>query len=125
MKAIILASARAVLVLALAATAGCASRPTSLGPVDPLKYDAMTCAELDVVMGTTASSISRTAISRGTVGQWNVPAWAPVGNRAVGAIQDRQTAKIDGLRQEQAAIDATRKRKCRSHTDGKATAAGS
>ncbi len=73
----------------------------------------MTCADLDVAMGTAAVGISRTAISRGTVGQWNIPAWAPVGNRAVGAIQDRQTAKIDGLRQEQAAIDTARKRKCR------------
>ena len=82
-------------------------------PVDPLKYDAMACADLDVAMGDVAASISRVAVDRGRVGQWSVPAWAPVGNRAVGAIQDRQTAKIDSLRQEQAAIDATRKRKCR------------
>ncbi|WP_432285759.1 hypothetical protein SLT36_03025 [Aminobacter sp. BA135] len=113
MKAIALASARTALFLALAATAGCVSGPGSVGPVDPLKYDAMACAELDVVMGTTASSISRTAISRGTVGQWNVPAWAPGGTKAITAIQDRQTARIDGLRQEQAAIDSVRKRKCR------------
>lgn len=99
--------------LALAATAGCASGPGSAGPVDPLKYDAMACAELDVAMGTTAAGISRTAISRGTVGQWSVPAWAPGGTKAVAAIQDRQTARIDGLRQEQAAIDSVRKRKCR------------
>ncbi|MBB6466092.1 hypothetical protein HNQ96_001950 [Aminobacter lissarensis] len=99
--------------LALAATAGCASGPRAVGPVDPLKYDAMACAELDVAMGTTAAGISRTAISRGTVGQWNVPAWAPGGTKAVTAIQERQTARIDALRQEQIAIDSVRKRKCR------------
>lgn len=99
--------------LALALTAGCASGPGSVGSVDPLKYDAMACAELDVAMGTTAAGISRTAINRGTVGQWNVPTWAPGGTKAVTAIQDRQTARIDGLRQEQIAIDSVRKRKCR------------
>lgn len=113
MKAIALASTGAALLLALASAAGCASGTGSLGSIDPLKYDALTCADLDVAMGTAAVGISRTAISRGSVGQWNVPAWAPVGNRAVGAIQDRQTAKIDGLLQEQAAIDTARKRKCR------------
>ncbi|GAA2840535.1 hypothetical protein GCM10010836_37520 [Aminobacter aminovorans] len=110
MKAIALASAGTALFVALAATAGCASGP---GPVDPLKYDAMACAELDVAMGTTAAGISRTAISRGTVGQWNVPAWAPGGTKAVTAIQERQTARIDVLRQQQVAIDLVRKRNCR------------
>lgn len=113
MKAIARASAGTLLFLALASTAGCTSRPGSVGSVDPLKYDALACAELDAAMGTTAAGISRTAISRGTVGQWNVPAWAPGGTKAVAVIQERQTAKIDGLRQEQAAIDSVRKRKCR------------
>lgn len=99
--------------LALALAAGCVSGPGSVRPVDPLKYDAMACAELDVAMGATAAGISRTTISRGSIGQWNVPAWAPGGTKAVTAIQDRQTARIDGLRQEQAAIDSVRQRKCR------------
>lgn len=104
---------RKALFLVLLSTAGCASQAGLTGRIDPSRYDAMSCAELNVAMGAAAKNISTTAISRGRVSHWNVPVWAPGGTKAVAIIQDRQSARIDGLREQQAVIDAARKRQCR------------
>lgn len=97
--------------LALALISGCATQ-TGIGPVDPSKYSALSCNELNNEIGDTAQSISATAINRGRVASWNVPLWAPGGAKAVNLIKEKQTARIEGLQAEQAAIDATRRRNC-------------
>ena len=113
MKATAQGSLATILALALLSAAGCASQAGSSAGIDASRYDAMSCADLNVAMGDAAKGISTTAISRGKVAHWNVPVWAPGGAKAVALIEERQSARIERLRQEQAAIDAARKRQCR------------
>lgn len=109
MKAPALSPCGIALFLALVSTAGCASRVV----IDPSKYSTMSCAELNTAIGAASKDISTTAISRGKVGHWNVPLWAPGGSRAVAAIRERQTVRIERLQEQEAAINAARKRRCR------------
>ncbi|WP_018428488.1 hypothetical protein [Hoeflea sp. 108] len=102
-----------ILSLVLLSAAGCASQAGSSTRNDASRYDTMSCADLNVAMGDAAKGISTTAISRGKVAHWNVPVWAPGGAKAVGLIEERQSARIERLRQQQAAIDAARRRQCR------------
>jgi hypothetical protein len=101
----------AALFLALASAPGCASRIGASG-VAPSQYAAMSCIDLENAIGDNAKSISTTAISRAKVSQWNLPIWAPGGARTVSKVQERQTAKIEHLQGEQAAMVDVRNRRC-------------
>lgn len=96
-------------VLALCLVAGCSS---VTGSVNPAKYDKMTCVELNNAMGGTASEISQTAISRGKVANTSVPRWLLGGTKVTTAIANRETARIDRLKQQQDTIATIRSRKC-------------
>ncbi len=95
--------------LALLVVGGCSSTG---GAVDPAKYDTMTCVELNKAIGTVAREISQTAISRGKVANTSVPRWLLGGSRVKTAVADRETAKIERLKQQQDAIVAARARRC-------------
>jgi hypothetical protein len=101
----------AALFLALASAPGCASQIGSSG-LTPSQYPAMSCIDLNNAIRNNAKSISAMAIGRGKVSQWNLPLWAPGGARAVAKVQERQTAKIEHLQSEQAAMVAVRNRLC-------------
>lgn len=109
MKVKALSSRGAALFVALTSVTGCASQG---GRVDPSQYAASSCVELNNAIGETSENISTTAIGRGKVSQWDIPIWAPGGAKAVSAIKSRQTAKIDQLQAEQAALVAARNRQC-------------
>ena len=89
--------------------AGCT---TLRGTADPAKYDTMNCTELNSALGTNAREISQTAITRGKVANTNVPRWLLGGSRVKTAVANRETARIDRLKQQQDAIAAVRARKC-------------
>ncbi|RWQ71407.1 MAG: hypothetical protein EOS85_25910 [Mesorhizobium sp.] len=79
---------------------------------DAAKYDKMSCVELNVAMGEVAKEMSATAITRGKVAQTNIPSWLWGGRRVASTITARQSAKIERLRQQEAAIAAVRRSKC-------------
>ncbi|UVK53867.1 hypothetical protein DBIPINDM_000219 [Mesorhizobium sp. AR02] len=97
------------LVIAVLLVTGCSSIGRT---VDPTKYDKMTCTELNSALGTNAGEISQTAITRGKVANTSVPRWLLGGSRVKTAVANRETARIDRLKQEQDTIAATRARKC-------------
>lgn len=99
------------LFLALASATGCASQGAS-GRVNQSQYAVTSCNDLNNAIGKTSANISTTAINRGKVSQWNIPFWAPGGAKAVSAIKSRQSAKIDQLQQEQAALITARRHQC-------------
>ncbi|WP_421917478.1 hypothetical protein [Mesorhizobium sp.] len=109
MELISMARPAFVPVLALCLVAGCSSIG---GSVNPAKYDRMTCVELNNALGITASEISRTAITRGKVAKTNVPRWLLGGSRVTAAVANRETARIERLKQQQDAIVAARARNC-------------
>lgn len=86
----------------LAALAGCAS---ARQPETP-------CATLNRQIGENAKGISAVATRRGTVDKLDVPSWVPGGNKAVSAIKDRQTSRIEKLQAEQSAMLADREGQC-------------
>ncbi|CDX24411.1 conserved exported hypothetical protein [Mesorhizobium sp. ORS 3324] len=92
-------------------TAGCSSTVAS---IDAGTYAKMSCAELNSALGDTATDISRTAIARGKVASTSVPSWLLGGERVKAAVADRDTARIEKLQQQQQAIIAARKQRCRS-----------
>ncbi|TPN41054.1 hypothetical protein FKO01_01290 [Mesorhizobium sp. B2-3-3] len=102
------ASAPIVLVAVLLA-AGCSSIG---GTSAPAKYDSMSCTELNSALGSTASAISQTAITRGKVANSNVPRWLLGGSHVKTAIANRETARIDRLKQQHDALVAARARRC-------------
>ncbi|WP_095089763.1 hypothetical protein [Mesorhizobium sophorae] len=99
------------LVIALLLLAGCSSIGRT---VDPAKYDSMSCAELNSAMGVVARDISQTAITRGKVANTSVPRWLLGGARVKSAVAERETARIDRLKQQQAALASARARRCTS-----------
>jgi len=99
------------LVIALFLVAGCSSIGRT---VDPAKYDSMSCTELNSALGDIARNISQTAITRGKVASTNVPRWLLGGSRVKGAVTDRETARIERLKQQEEAIASTRARRCTS-----------
>lgn len=109
MKAINLAATALALSFALA---GCASQSSWSGKSNTSKLASMSCTDLNAAMGAISKDISATAISRGKVSSWNVPFWAAGGTKAKTVIQDRQTAKIERMQQEQRDIEAIRKNTC-------------
>lgn len=100
------------LLLFTMACSGCASGASALPPADPARYQSMSCAELNVAMGETASRISKIAISRGRIAKASVPRWVLGGSKVVDVVKERETAQIEKLRLEEAAIDAARKSRC-------------
>jgi hypothetical protein len=63
-------------------------------------------------IGRPAGEISQTAITRGKVANTSVPRWLLGGSRVKTAVANRETARIDRLKQQQDAIAAVRARKC-------------
>lgn len=95
--------------LALSIVGGCSSLGSA---VNPAKYDSMSCTELNNAVGDIARDISQTAITRGKVANTSVPKWLLGGARVKNAVANRETARIEGLKQQQDAIVATRANRC-------------
>lgn len=72
----------------------------------------MNCNELNEKLGTVATEISRTAITRGKVAQTNIPKWVPGGRSVASKVIDRQTMRIESLQQEGRAVASARDRNC-------------
>lgn len=89
---------------------GCAS--TSGGASDASAYASMTCNELNERVGNVSRELSQIAIARGKVAQTKIPTWVPGGQRVASTVIDRQTAKIEGLQQQERALVAARDRNC-------------
>ncbi|UCI06814.1 hypothetical protein [Mesorhizobium sp. B1-1-8] len=100
-----------VLTAVLLVAAGCSSTVAS---INPAQYDKMSCTELNVALGDTATDISRTAIARGKVANTSVPSWLLGGSTVKTGIANRETARIERLQQQQQAIVAARARRCTS-----------
>lgn len=93
------------LAVASVSLAGCASR---LSGSNLTAYQ-MSCPQLNEAITGTAKGISKAAITRENL---NVPFWVPGGARAKSALQNRQTGKIERLRNEQATLFDARRRNC-------------
>ncbi|MBB6408222.1 hypothetical protein [Mesorhizobium sangaii] len=98
-----------VLVITLFLVAGCSSIGRS---VDPAKYDSMSCTELNRALGGVARDISQTAVTRGKVANASVPRWLLGGARVKTVVTDRETARIDRLKQQEEALVSARARRC-------------
>lgn len=107
-------ASRLVLIVALLLVAGCSSIGKT---VDPAKYESMSCTELNSALGSIARDISQTAITRGKVANTSVPHWLLGGSRVKSAVANRETARIDRLKQQQDAIVSVRARTCARSTD--------
>ncbi|CAH2401290.1 hypothetical protein [Mesorhizobium escarrei] len=107
MKAI---STTTSLICSLVFVGGCAS--PFYASFDAAKYDRMSCVELNVAMGEVAEELSATAITRGKVAKTNIPDWLWGARRVATTVTARQSARIERLRQQQAAIAAARRSKC-------------
>lgn len=99
-----------VSLLLLAAGCSTLSRPPT---ADPAAYAAKGCNELNNEITTVSTDISRTAITRGRVKQTDIPTWVPGGQRVAGAVVERQSARIDGLQEQERAMTAARAGACR------------
>lgn len=93
---------------------GCALQIGVSGPPDTAKYQTMSCADLEVAMGTASKSVSQTAIVRGRATKLRSPRWVPGGSRVISAVTGRQTARIERLTEEEAAIDRARRSRCQA-----------
>ncbi|MBN9242900.1 MAG: hypothetical protein J0I98_08910 [Mesorhizobium sp.] len=91
------------------ALAGCA---TTGSPAGPAAYADATCADLNATVGATSKDISAAAIGRGRIDRYNVPFWVPGGQRAITALKDRQSRRIDTLEDSLAAQIAARRGRC-------------
>jgi len=98
-----------VFVIVVLLVAGCSSIGRT---ADPAKYESMSCVELNGALGENAGEISQTAITRGKVANTSVPRWLLGGSRVKAAVANRETARIERLKQQQDAIAAVRTRKC-------------
>ncbi len=96
--------------LLLASGCSTLSRPPT---ADPAAYAAKSCNELNDEITAVSTNISRTAITRGRAAQTNIPTWVPGGQRVTTAVVDRQTARIDGLQEQERAMTAARADACR------------
>lgn len=84
----------------------------SLRPVDASDYATMNCIELNELMSRVSAELSRTAINRGNVERTDIPTWVLGGRKVASKIVDRQTARIEHLREQERAIAAARLQKC-------------
>ncbi|WP_192359985.1 hypothetical protein [Mesorhizobium mediterraneum] len=107
MKAI---STATPLICSLVLVGGCAS--PFHASFDAAKYDKMSCVELNVAMGEVAKEMSATAITRGKVAKTKIPDWLWGARRVASTVAARQSAKIEQLRQQEAAIAAVRRSRC-------------
>ena len=98
-------------IFALCLLAGCASTFGGAS-VDASAYASMSCNELNAMLGSVSKELSRTAITRGKVARTDIPSWVPGGTRVASKVIDRQTAKIEGLQQQERAISSARDRSC-------------
>jgi ketol-acid reductoisomerase len=98
------------LICSLVFVGGCAS-PFHASS-DAAKYDRMSCVELNVAMGEVAKELSATAITRGKVAKTNIPNWLWGARRVATTVTARQSARIERLQQQEAAIAAVRRRRC-------------
>lgn len=92
----------------LALSAGCATS------VDYGQVRSMSCAELNAAVGESATDISRTAVRRGNVSNFDVPFWILGAERAKTALVERDTRRIDEMRGAQGEVVSERDRRCRS-----------
>ncbi|MGX9144782.1 hypothetical protein [Mesorhizobium sp. 128a] len=109
MKLLISSAGRLSALLALSLAAGCSSLG---GTVNPAKYDSMSCAELNNAVGDIARDISQTAITRGKVANTSVPNWLLGGARVKTAVANRETARIERLKQQEDALVEARANRC-------------
>jgi hypothetical protein len=103
MKRIFIASTAVAVLLT-----GCASR------IDTKNVDTLSCQQLDEAIGQLALQISDTAVARGKADPASVPFWIPGGAKAVSAIRDRQTRKLERLQDQQKRLTQARGTRCRS-----------
>ena len=109
MKLLISIAGRLSALLALSLATGCSSLGST---VNPANYDSMTCAELNNAVGDIAREISQTAITRGKVANTSVPNWLLGGARVKTAVANRETARIEKLKQREDVIVTTRAGRC-------------
>lgn len=109
MKAIAQKPLATAFLLGLPLLAACGSMKS----VDPSQYASMNCTELNVALGELAKGVTSTAISRGNISNARIPFWLPGGQKAVSVLKDRRTAEIERLQAQEAAIEASRKQRCR------------
>ena len=109
MKLLIWNAGRLSALLALSLAGGCSSLG---GAVNPAKYDRMTCADLNNAIGDISREISQTAVTRGKVTNTSVPNWLLGGARVKTAVANRETARIEKLKQQQDAVVAARASRC-------------
>lgn len=98
------------LICSIVFVGGCAS--PFHASFDAAKYDRMSCVELNVAMGEVAKELSATAITRGKVAKTNIPNWLWGARRVATTVTARQSARIERLQQQEAAIAAVRRRRC-------------
>lgn len=98
-------------IVALVLLAGCSSLSVR-GPLDASAYAAMDCNELNGTVASVSTRISQTAITRGKVAETHIPRWVLGGTRVATAVTERQTARIERLREEERAAVAARDRAC-------------
>ena len=91
-------------VVLAAMLAGCATGATS-GADTP-------CAAVNASIGATSKDLSAAAIGRGKISRFNVPFWVPGSRKAVSALKERQTGKIEELETELAAKRRERAASC-------------
>jgi hypothetical protein len=94
---------------ALVVVSGCSQ---SLRPADASGYATMNCIELNELMSRVSAELSRTAINRGNVERTDIPTWVLGGRQVASKIVDRQTARIEHLREQERAIAAARLQNC-------------
>lgn len=95
-----------VLVLFAALSAGCSAS------LDYSRVQSLSCPDIDVAVGETAKDISRAAIRRGNIRNYDVPFWVLGADRAKEALVDRDTQRIEDLRTAQTGLIAERNRRC-------------
>jgi len=96
-------------VAALSVLSGCAALPAR---VDASGYASMSCMELDNAIGDNAKAITQLALDRGRAAGMSIPAWLLGASATVEAVNERRSARIMGLQEQQAAMKAARARAC-------------
>lgn len=80
--------------------------------MDASGYATMSCVELNQLMSRVSGELSRTAINRGNVERTDIPTWVLGGRKVASKVVDRQTARIEHLREQERAIASARTQNC-------------
>jgi len=72
----------------------------------------MSCMELDNAIGDNAKAITQLALDRGRAARMSIPTWLLGASATVDAVNERRSARIMGLQEQQAAMKAARARTC-------------